>query len=300
MLERLWIYQRERFPLGALSLLSLMLGAATTMFSALAAGTAAPPAGTIAAAAASALLVFLQMRILDEFKDFEDDARFRPYRPVPRGLVSISELRGVLAAAALAQLAIALAVDLRLLWLLAALWGYLFLMTMEFFVREWLRARPFAYIASHNPFGALIALYASAFEWLPRSGEPQPALALLALVALFDTSLLEIGRKIRAPRDEEPGVVTYSGVWGRPTAAGAWLGVFFLVVVLGWLAARQTGYGAVFAALMAPLGVAAGIVCWRYLQEPETRRAKAIEGLSGVATLVLYAALGPVPLLLQA
>ncbi len=37
MLERLWIYQRERFPLGALGLLSVILGAATTLFSALAA-----------------------------------------------------------------------------------------------------------------------------------------------------------------------------------------------------------------------------------------------------------------------
>lgn len=298
MLERLWIYQRERFPLGALGLLSVMLGAATTMFSALAAGVAVPPAGAIAAAAASAFLVFVQMRILDEFKDFEDDARFRPYRPVPRGLVSLGELRGVLAAAALAQVAIAVVVDLRLLWLLAALWGYLFLMTMEFFVREWLRARPFAYIASHNPFGALIALYVSAFEWLPRSGEPQPALVLFALAALFDTSLLEIGRKIRAPQDEEPGVVTYSAAWGRTRAVLAWSGAFALVFVWGWLAARETGHGAAFAALMLPLGAAAAICCLRYLRNPESRRAKAIESLSGLATLVLYAGLGPIAVLL--
>ena len=35
---------------------------------------------------------FLQLRIADEFKDFAEDSRFRPYRPVPRGLVTLTEL----------------------------------------------------------------------------------------------------------------------------------------------------------------------------------------------------------------
>lgn len=298
MLKRLWLYQRERFPLLAMGTLSLLLGSAATMFSALARGADVPQAGAVAAAAASALLVFVQMRVLDEFKDFEDDARYRPYRPVPRGLVTLGELRWVLAAASAGQIAIALAVDTRLLWLLAALWGYLLLMTVEFFARSWLRSHAFAYFASHIPFGGLIALYATAFEWLPRAADPHPALALLALAALFDTSMLEIGRKIRSPRDEEAGVVTYSSAWGRTKATAAWLAAFALVVIFGGLAARAAGHGAVFAALMAPLAVAAVTCCLRYLRTPDT--AKAIEAMSGIATLALYAALGPIPVLLGA
>ena len=70
----------------------------------------------------------------------------------------------------------------------------------EQFLREILpRARHFAYLVSHIPFGGLIALYASAFEWLPRGAHPHPALLLLAAAVLFDSTLLEIGRKIRAP-----------------------------------------------------------------------------------------------------
>ena len=298
MLERLWIYQRERFPLLPMALLSLLLGSASVIFSALARGAGIPNANILFAASASVFLVFVQMRVLDEFKDLEDDARFRPYRPVPRGLVTCRELRGILAAACVGQVAIAAAVDVRLLWLLAALWGYLALMTLEFFAREWLRSRAFAYLASHNPFGALIALYATAFEWLPRAGDPHPALAFFALAVFFDTALLEIGRKIRAPQDEEEGVVSYSSVWGRSRAAAAWCGAFALALVSGWLAARETGQGAVFAALMVPAGVAAGVCCLRYLRKPETRRAKAIEGLSGLASLALYASLGPVSVLL--
>ena len=32
-----------------------------------------------------AFLQFLMVRIIDEFKDYEEDKKYRPYRPVPRG-----------------------------------------------------------------------------------------------------------------------------------------------------------------------------------------------------------------------
>lgn len=295
MLRRFWVYQRERFPLAALGPLALVVGAGATMFSALARGAALPRWDSVLAAAASALLVFAQMRVLDEFKDFEDDARYRPYRPVPRGLVSFGELRGVLAAAGAGQVALALAIDARLVWLLFLLWGYLGLMSAEFFVRDWLRARAFAYLASHIPFGGLIALYASAFEWVPRSQPPHPALAAFGLAALFCTALLEIGRKIRAPRDEEPGVATYSALWGRPRAVGAWLAALLLVGACGLVAARATGNGVAFAVLLALVALAAALAAWRFLHGLQSRQAKAIEALSGATALALYAGLGPIP-----
>ena len=52
-----------------------------------------------------AMLAFLELRILDEFKDAGDDARYRSYRPVPRGLVSLRELGAVGVAAVAIQLA---------------------------------------------------------------------------------------------------------------------------------------------------------------------------------------------------
>ena len=295
MLERLWIYQRERFPLAPMCALALLLGASATLFSALVRGAALPSAVAMLAAGASALLVFAQMRVLDEFKDAEDDARYRPYRPVPRGLVSLAELRGVLVVGAAAQAGIAIAVDARLLALLAALWGYHALMTAEFFARGWLRARHFVYLASHVPFGGLIVLYATAFEWLPRGAAPHPSLLLLAAAAVCNTTLLEIGRKIRAPRDEELGVATYSAIWGRRRATLAWLASFALLALTGAAAARAAGLATVFALLIAPLALAATLYGLRYLRRPEA--AKAFEPASALATLALYAALGPAALL---
>jgi len=298
VLERLWIYQRERFPLGALGLLALLVAASATTFSALVRGAAAPGGAALAAAAGSVLLVFLQMRVLDEFKDLADDARYRPYRAVPRGVVTLAELRGVLALGAAGQVAIAAAIDPGMLGLLALLWACHALMTAEFFAPRWLRVRPFAYLASHVPFGGLLALYATAFEWLPRGGSAHPVLGWFALAALFSTALLEIGRKVRAPQDEEPGVVTYSAAWGRPVAAAAWMSALLLACLSGGLAAWHSGVAGLFAAVLAPLLALGALACLRWMHD--ARRAEALEGLAGLTTLALYAALGPLPLLVGA
>lgn len=299
MADRWWTYQRERFPLASFTVLSCVLAFSALAFSALVRGVhSLPDNWTLAAVAASALLLFAQMRVLDEFKDFEDDKRFRAYRAVPRGLVTLGELGWIGAAAAVAELALALSVDTRLAWLLAAVWAYLALMAAEFFAPDWLKARPLAYLVSHVPVAALIILYLTAFDWLPAGAKPHPALLPFAAAAVCATTLLEIGRKIRAPRDEEAGVVTYSAVWGRNTAVGAWLAAFLLTAGTSWLAAWQIGFAAPFSVLIAFLAAVASWCGWRFMRAPITGHARSFEALSGAAALALYLALGPIPLAL--
>jgi 4-hydroxybenzoate polyprenyltransferase len=299
MANRWWLYQRERFPLARFALLAGVLACSALAYSAITRGVhAAPGAGTAAAAAASALLIFLQMRVLDEFKDSDDDARCRPYRPVPRGLVTLGELAWFAMAAAAAELVIALLIDARLAWLLAAVWGYLALMTAEFFAPAWLKARPLIYMASHLVAGALITVYLTAFDWVPHHAMPQPGLLALAATSYFIGTLLEIGRKIRAPRDEEPGVVTYSAAWGRHAAVAAWFAAFLLAAGAGGVAAWQIGIAAPYFALVTLLAPAAAWCCRRYVRNPTTGRARALEAFSAAATLALYLALGPLALVL--
>ena len=297
MANRWWIYQRERFPLAVFVPLAIVVAVSALAHSALLRGMQfLPGALTTAAAATSAFLLYLQMRVLDEFKDFEDDRRFRPYRAVPRGLVTRGELAWIASAGAVVQLAMALLTDVRLVGLLAVVWGYLALMTAEFFASSWLKARPFLYMISHLVVGALITVYLSAFDWLPENAVPRPDLLALAAGSYCAGALLEIGRKIRAPGDEEHGVVTYSAVWGRDTAVYAWFAVFLLTGGVGWIAASNVGFAIPCLVIFMLLAALASGCCWAFMRTPVTVRAQAIEKLSGVATLAFYLVLGPMPL----
>src|SRR6476469_5679018 len=134
-LARWWVYQRERFPLVAHAPLIAAFSSAAVCLSALLRGESRPRAASPVVAFVTALCFFFQLRVADEFKDAEDDARHRPYRPVPRGLVTLRELGSLGVAAALVQLGAALWFDVRLVPLLLAVWAYMALMSKEFFVR---------------------------------------------------------------------------------------------------------------------------------------------------------------------
>ena len=130
--QRWWIYQRERFPLLAHGLLIAVFSASAVSFSRLLRGaTDLPTWPSLLVAGLTSLGIFLQLRIADEFKDFDEDSRYRPYRPVPRGLVQLRELGWIGAFTALLQLGLALWWSARLVPLLLVTWAYLALMTLR-------------------------------------------------------------------------------------------------------------------------------------------------------------------------
>lgn len=297
--RRWWTYQRERFPVLAHGPLIAAFSLSSVCYSSLVRGNAAIPGpGPLLVAFVSAFLFFLQLRILDEFKDQEEDARFRPYRPVPRGLVTLRELGAIGVAGALIQLALALWLDAEaLLPLLILVWLYLALMAREFFAGEWLRARPAVYMASHLLILPLIDLYATACDWRVAGANPPHALAWLLLISLLNGVVLEVGRKMRAPGDEEPGVETYTRLWGRRMANGVWLGTLFVAGICAWPATAGVGFHAPAAALLAPVLTIASVVVWSFRQKPEPRFARLFEPLSGLWILLTYLSLGILPLL---
>jgi 4-hydroxybenzoate polyprenyltransferase len=296
---RRWIlYQRERFPLAAHAPLVAAFSVSAVCFSSLLRGhVALPRAPALIVAFITALLFFLQLRIADEFKDFEDDATYRPYRPVPRGLVTLGELGWVGAGAAAVQLALALWFDPGLVALLLVAWTDLALMTREFFAPAWLKARPVAYMASHMVILPLVDLYATACDWWPAGfRRPPPGLTWFLAASYLNGIVIEIGRKVRAPADEERGVDTYSALWGRTRAATAWIGAVGATGAAAWQAARQIGTGrATGTVLLILVGVCAAVAA-DYVRRPTTARAKRIETMAGIWTLLLYLCLGAVPL----
>jgi 4-hydroxybenzoate polyprenyltransferase len=296
-LARWWVYQRERFPLVAHGILIGAFSFSAVSFSWLLRGEAGLPAvGSLVTAFVTAFILFLQLRIADEFKDFEEDARFRPYRPVPRGLVTLGELRRVALVGGLAQLGLALWLAPILAGLLVAVWVYLALMTREFFVRDWIRERPITYLWTHMLIVPLVDLYATACDWGRAGVLPPAGLFWFIAASFFNGVVLEFGRKIRAPEGEEEGVRTYSRLWGLERAVLSWAGALLAAALCAMLAADRIGFVGPVAVTLSLLLMAAGVVGGLFLVRPTNERARWLEHVSGVWTLLLYLSLGLVPL----
>jgi 4-hydroxybenzoate polyprenyltransferase len=297
MANRWWIYQRERFPLLTQGLPIAAFSISAVCFSRLLRGDATwPQWRTLVVAYGTSFLFLLQLRIADEFKDIAEDTRYRPYRPVPRGLVSLRELGWIGALAAGMQLMLGLWLQSSLVLLLAGVWVYLVLMSKEFFIGNWLRTHPIAYMLSHMVIVPLVDLYATACDWWPAEGRPPPGLFWFVVVSYFNGLVIEIGRKIRAPADEERGVDTYSVLWGPRRAVSAWLAAMAATATCAIVAAWAIEFQVPVAIALALLLLASALVGGRFLAAPDTQRGKAIETLSGMWTTGMYLSLGVVPL----
>jgi 4-hydroxybenzoate polyprenyltransferase len=305
MPARWWRYQAERFPLAQHGPLVAVFSYSAVCYSRLLrsgpeAAFTLPGVAAAATAFVCCLGFFAQLRIADEHKDFAEDARWRPYRPVPRGLVTLRGLTFVGLAIAVVQAGLAAALTPRLLMLLAITWVYLALMTREFFVRAWLERRPLAYMLSHMLIMPLIDLFATGCDWMPAGAAPPGrGLALFLAASYMNGVVIEVGRKIRTPEDEEAGVRTYSVVWGRRRSLIAWLGAMAAAAGLGVAAAAETGHGVLMLGFGAAAWLAALAVAARFLGRLGAGAGKGIEVVSGLWVIVFYLGLGIVPAVLQ-
>jgi 4-hydroxybenzoate polyprenyltransferase len=294
-LQRLWIYQAERFPLFRTAILLVAFTAASISVSAHLAHRALPGLWTFVVAACVALIFFFQMRACDEVKDHDDDCKYRPERPVPRGLVALRSI--VVLALCLAGLAVLLTMTLTpwLLVLLALVWFWLALMTAEFFVPQWLQARPFLYLASHMTILPLIDLFVTGTEWLPYDNWPPQGLWLFLALSFLNGCVLEIGRKVWAPENEREGVETYSRLLGPRRAAQLWIAASAAALLL--LIAMSFAVGA--PRLVSVIGILAFAVVavsgWRFINHPSADGQKRIDTLAGLWVLVCYGAAGFAP-----
>lgn len=299
LLSRLWQYQRERFPLkkhgvvvAAFCLAGMSLSAA--MRSAI----SLPDVAGFCVCSITTATLFLMLRIADEHKDREEDAAYRPYLPVPRGLVTLGELRAVFAVCMFVQLVLNAIYYPALLVLLGSTWLYLFLMTEEFFVRNWLRKHHIVYLASHMVIMPIIDAYITACDWLPStSGQAPSGLLWFLLLSFCNGIVLEIGRKIRNPEEEEKGVETYSALWGQRRATFAWAGVISIAAIFALCAASACGTLVPATIALSVLIIFASVLIAKITGRKLVDCASKMELCSGMWLLVIYLTLGLSPLL---
>lgn len=293
--HRLWVYQSERFPLKKTVPLLAVFSAASITVSA---NLAARPLPHISAYLIGFVLVFIlffQMRVCDEVKDHEDDLRYRPERPIPRGLITLRTV--VVIGLALIPVATVLALlwGYQLIWLLVLTWVWLCAMTVEFGVPAWLKARPILYLLSHMAIMPLIDILLTGIEWLP-SGAPHPALFFFIALSFTNGCVLELGRKLWAPENEITGVDTYSSLWGHRNATIVWFAFIglSLLLLLGVGAATKANV------LIAPLGIIGAAVCFlsgaKYLRNPSPDSEKRVDTVAGLWVFLCYASAGFAPL----
>ena len=297
-LQRFYIYQKERFPILGHGLLVASFSFSAIAYSRICRGvTGFVDWKTYGVGIFTTITLFLLVRIFDEHKDAEDDALYRKDLPVPRGLVTLTELRNIGIVVAALQILVNLYFFPKMLWIYFVVIGYLSLMGKEFFIADWLKKHQFWYVTSHMFIIPLVDIYASGLDWLLEDAAAPKGLLFFFAVSYMNGIVLEIGRKIRTPEQESEGVLTYSAMFGAKKATYLWILIVFITLLCSIAAANYAGYGMlVFYVLLGFFLLCLAIGLY-FLKNPGQKSAKAIEIASAVWTIAMYLTLGGVPML---
>lgn len=296
--KRFWIYQSERFPVFSYGLMVLTFSFSAMSYSKILRGELNFSFLTLLVGAMTSFGYFFLLRIFDEFKDAEDDAKYRPYRAVPRGLVSFKELKG-LAVIIIGLQCILNAVFIpKMLWVWFLVIIYMFIMAKEFFVWNWLRKHPVAYLISHMMIMPVIDFYTTGLDWGVNGGTNLPdGLVIFLIVTFLNGVVIEIGRKIRACDAEEVGVETYSYLWGEKGATLTWLCVLFTTFIFANIACFYAGFGSMTFLFLVIFLIVCAFPAFKFLKSKEQKYAAKLETMAGVWTLGMYLSLGGLPMI---
>ena len=193
-------------------------------------------------------LQFLMVRIIDEFKDYEEDCKYRSYRPVPRGLISLGELKILFAICFILQVIITYVFKGSFI-AFALLWIMFLLMTKSFFMKKFLDKHIVLELLLDELMLPVMAIYLMSFvfdeltlfnlimgnenaiieifDWM----QFDQRLILIKIIRLFlvmsyfCSCIAEVARKIRSEEKEENGVNTYTSVLGIEKA------IFLLCII---------------------------------------------------------------------
>ena len=281
MNSRWSVYFKERFPLIPNLLVALGIVESARRWARI---QGSEETGILAFAVAllGGMLFLMQLRLMDETKDFEKDRIAHPDRPLPRGLFTIDEFRTFVRRFQWAMI----------LWIAAAAWAggstaaalfglgvlYLHLMFVEFYLGDRLVRRPLVYAILHQviifPLGAFVL---ACFRG-PWNDMRTFWFCTLLLGSFFG---FEVGRKLDP--DSHPVLRTYLHQYGKQKT------VFLLMVLLGVAthAARELGVATVLGPLYILILGSSSLLWWA------PAKFKSVEGL---VTLYLLFALWSLPL----
>jgi 4-hydroxybenzoate polyprenyltransferase len=173
-------------------------------------------------------MVSLLIRIMDEFKDYQDDLTNFPDRPLPSGRVTKKDLLYLAGFCVLSIFGLSLQTFNMFVWGVITL-CFTGLMLKWFFIEERMRkSLPLAFI-SHHPIVLINFLYLIiACRDYYLSVTLDKCFYVLPLCFIFTN--WEISRKIRAP-GQETQYTTYSKIWGARNATRIAIGLQGIVIL---------------------------------------------------------------------
>lgn len=245
------------------------------------------------------ITLFFILRILDEHKDQEDDRKYRTYLPVPRGLISLKELQMIGWITLAFQLVITSIFFPKMLFLLAIVYCYLFFMTKEFFAKKWLKNHQFVYVTSHMLIIPLVDVFASGFDWFIDNKNAPTNLLFFFAVSFMNGIVLEIGRKIKSPEQEEQGVLSYTIQLGTKKAVVLWILILFITLILAVCAVYFTKNSTLSFVVLGITFALCTIPAFLFLVHQNKRNSKLIELSSAIWTFSMYLTLGGIPMLID-
>lgn len=172
----------------------------------------------------TAFLQFLMIRIVDEFKDYEEDLKYRPYRPVPRGLIKLKELKILFIICIIFQFLITLFFNPEGIKYLIILWIFFFIFIKDFFIKNFLNKHMLINVFLDEILIIALANYLASYIFLN-----DLRILILFFILYIISWIVEVARKIRSKEDEEEGVKTYTAVFG---VQGAIAILFILETIL--------------------------------------------------------------------
>ena len=292
-LSRFLIYQKERFPFLLHGPLILMFTFSAIAYSRICRGQEGfINMSDFVVGFITTLCLFFLLRILDEFKDQDIDEKYRKELPVPRGLISLTELKWVGVAVMAIQITVILLGHPSMFLFYLIVIAYLVLMTFEFFVHEWLNDHIWVYVGSHMIIIPLVDIYASGLDWYVDGDQPHIGLLLFFGVSYFNGIVLEIGRKLKAPEDEKEGVLTYSGMLGFAKGIYLWMGILLITATIASAACYYADLSVLSYYILAVFFGICIYFAFRYKNLPNQKNSKLVEIMSGVWTLLMYGTLG--------
>ncbi len=218
MLNRLYIYYKERYPIFLRLLLGLIVFGEIYFIVLLNRGITHFNIGIQEVIGSYTVFAFLLwLRVADDLKDYETDKKLFPDRPLPSGRSKINE---VVISCVIFEL---IAIILNYLFMpnfifFIVLYSYGYLMSKWFFQRSKIQPSLPLALVTHNPVQMFVNLYIISFTVIKYNINFINLTTIMTLFTLYFPALIwEVSRKIKNPKKEND-YTTYSKLFGYKRA----------------------------------------------------------------------------------